>query len=236
MSNRLPFYKSLTEEEKEYMRPLLNQYCSISLREQSGVAMVKDICGKESQCTCDPTLLLSGEEWGKIFDDKPIIKDDYILCYILTYTANPYPYATKLIKHIQKHLNKKVVILDETGRYWLDFKYKSFRSYGPREIINLFKNASFIISSSFHGAAFSVNFQKDFYSLFPKGVKDERQESLLKLIGAENRFIHVGDPLPSPSAFEIQNWKQISEKLNAYRQHSIKYLTTALENATKLTK
>ena len=107
---------ALTEEEKEYMRPLLNQYCNISLREQSGVAMVKDICGKESQCTCDPTLLLSGEEWGKIFDDKPIIKDDYILCYILTYTANPYPYATKLIKHIQKHLNKKVMILDEIGR------------------------------------------------------------------------------------------------------------------------
>ena len=73
---------ALTEEEKEYMRPLLNQYCSISLREQSGVAMVKDICGKESQCTCDSTLLLSGEEWGKIFDDKPMIKDDYILCYI----------------------------------------------------------------------------------------------------------------------------------------------------------
>ena len=81
-SPTLESHKSLTEEEKEYMRPLLNQYCNISLREQSGVAMVKDICGKESQCTCDPTLLLSGEEWGKIFDDKPIIKDDYILCYI----------------------------------------------------------------------------------------------------------------------------------------------------------
>lgn len=227
---------SLTEEEKGYIRPLLNQYSSISLREQSGVTMVEDICGKESQCTCDPTLLLTGEEWGNIFDDEPIIKGDYILCYILTYTANPYPYATKLIKHIQKHLNKKVVILDETGRYWLDFKYQSFRSYGPREIINLFKNASFIISSSFHGAAFSVNFQKDFYSLFPKGVKDERQESLLKLIGAENRFIHVGDPLPSPSTLKIQNWESISEKLNTYRQHSINYLTSALANAAKLTK
>ena len=49
-------------------------------------------------------------------------------------------------------------------------------------------------------------------------------------------IFHVGDPLPSPSTFEIQNWKQISEKLNVYRQHSIKYLTTALANATKLTK
>lgn len=227
---------ALTEAEKERMRPLLNQYCSISLREQSGVGMVREICGKEAQCTCDPTLLLSGEEWGRIFDDEPIIKGEYILCYVLTYTANPYPYASKFIKHIQKHLNKKVVVLDEAGRYWLNPIYRSFRTYGPREIVNLFKNASFVISSSFHGAAFSVNFKKDFYSLFPKGVNDERQESLLKLIGAESRFIHVGDPLPNPSAFRIKNWKSITEKLNVYRQQSIDYLTSALDNAAKFTK
>lgn len=225
----------LTDSQKWEMRPLLNQYSAISLREPSGVGLVNDICNKKAEWTCDPTLLLSGDDWSDIFNDSPMIKGDYILCYILTYTANPYPYAAKLIKHIQKHLNKKVVILDETGRYWLDYRYKSFRSYGPREIINLFKNASFIISSSFHGASFSINFKKDFYSLFPKGVKDERQESLLKLVGAEDRFIHVGDPLPLHSTIKITNWDSISEKLNAYRQHSIKYLKSALSDAAKLT-
>ena len=225
----------LTDSQKQKMRPLLNQYSAISLREPSGVGLVNDICNKKSEWTCDPTLLLSGDDWSEIFDDLPMIKGEYILCYILTYTANPYPYATRLIKHIQKHLNKKVVILDETGRYWLDYRYKSFRSYGPREIVNLFKNASFIISSSFHGAAFSINFKKDFYSLFPIGVKDERQESLLKLVGAEARFIHVGDPLPALSTLKITNWDSISEKLNAYRQHSINYLKSALSDAAKLT-
>lgn len=226
----------LTDLQKSQMRPLLNEYNSISLREPSGVRMLKEICSKDAECTCDPTLLLSGDEWSEIFNnDEPLIKGEYILCYILTYTANPYPYATRLIKHIQKHLRKKVVVLDEIGRYWLDFRYISLRCYGPREIINLFRNSSFIISSSFHGAAFSVNFQKDFYSLFPEGVNDERQESLLKHIGAENRFIRVGDSLPSPSSFKIDNWNEINEKLNAYRDCSITYLKQALDDAAKLT-
>lgn len=224
----------LTEEYKNIYRPLLAEYNSISLREQSGVKMVKDICGKDAECTCDPTLLLSGKEWSEVFNDEPIINDDYILCYILTYTANPYPYADTFIRHMQTHLKKKIVILDETGRYWMDFRYKSFQSYGPREIMNLFQHASFIISSSFHGVAFSVNFKKDFYSLFPKEIKDERQENLLKKIGAEDRLVHVGDPLPNPSTFKIQNWDTISEKLDAYRQKSINYLSKALKDAANL--
>ena len=227
---------NLDDVHKRVYRPLLEEYSSISLREQSGVGMAKEICGKDAECTCDPTLLLNGEEWAQVFNDKPIIKGEYILCYVLTYTANPYPYATTFIKHIQKHLKKKVIVLDETGLYWMDPTYKSFQCYGPREIINLFQHASFIISSSFHGAAFSINFKKNFYSLFPKGVKDERQESLLRIVGAEDRFIRIGDPLPAPSDFSIQDWDSITEKLDAYRHKSINYLSQALENAAKLTK
>ena len=227
---------NIQEKYKTIYKPLLNEYCAISLREKSGVGLIKDICEKDSVCTCDPTLLLTGDEWADIFDDKPLIQGEYILCYILTYTANPYPYAGRFIKHIQKHLKKKVVILDENGMYWMDFRYKSFQCYGPREIVNLFKNASFIISSSFHGAAFSVNFKKDFYSIFPPGVKDERQEGLLKIIGAEDRFIRVGTPLPSPQSFKIQDWNRISANLDRYRQESINYLSKALNHAAQLTK
>lgn len=227
---------NLTEEQKNIYRPLLGEYTDISLREQSGVHLVYDICGKESLCTCDPTLLLDGKEWSEIFHDEPLVEGEYILCYILTYTANPYPYAATFLKHIQKYLKKKIVILDETGMYWMDFRYKSYQCYGPKEIINLFQNASFVVSSSFHGAAFSVIFRKDFYSLFPKGINDERQESFLRTIGAYNRFVRVGDPLPDFSTFEIKNWDDISIKLDAYRQKSINYLSKALDDAAKIAK
>lgn len=226
----------LPDEYKALYYPLLKEYSSISVRELSGVKILQEISGKSVACTCDPTLLLTGDEWKLIFDDKPIVRDEYILCYILTYSANCYPYASNFMNYMRKHLKKKVVILDESGRYWMDPRYKSFQTYGPREIINLFQNASFIISSSFHGAAFSINLKKDFYSLFPKGVMDERQESLLKIVGAEDRFIQVGDPFPDPSSFKIQNWDEITKRLNMFRNESIDYLSNALKNATNITK
>ena len=215
------------------MEPLLTEYRRISTREQSGVKLVHDICGKDAICTCDPTLLLNGKEWKKVFDEKPLIEGDYILCYILTYTANPYPYAYKFVQYIKKALGMKVVFIDEDGLYWGDFRNKSLQVYGPNDIINLFSNASFIISSSFHGAAFSINLHKDFFSIFPKGVKDERQESLLKIVGASDRLIRVGDPFPSKDSIRIKNWDAIENKLDDYVSNSKEYLRSSLELCSK---
>lgn len=219
----------IDERHQNMMRPLLAEYQLISTREESGIRLVKEICGQHAVSTCDPTFLLSAEDWKTIFNDAPLIKGNYILCYILTYTANPYPYAYDLIKNIKKQLRMKAVFIDETGKYWCDIRNKSFQIYGPREIINLFQNASFIVSSSFHGAAFSLNFKKDFYSIFPKGVNDERQESLLRKVGALDRLIHVGDKFPEKEQLYVNNWDEINQKLEGYVALSRNYLKSALE-------
>ena len=69
-----------------------------------------------------------------------------------------------------------------------------------------------------------------------KAAPWNEEESLLKIVGAEDRFIHVGDPFPEPSAFRICDWDSISVKLAAYGQKSIDYLIKALGDAAKLTK
>ena len=233
--NKIAFSASFGATEidvlhQKIMKPLLLEYKKISTRENSGVRLVQEICGKDAICTCDPTLLLSGEDWNKVFDEEPLVKGDYILCYILTYTANPYPYAYQFVKHIKKTLGMKVVFIDDEGLYWCDFRNKSLRVYGPDDIINLFEHASFIISSSFHGAAFSINFKKDFYSIFPYGVKDERQESLLKIVGAEDRLIRVGDPFPTKDDIRIKKWDNINMRLQEYVSRSIEYLRDSLSS------
>ena len=110
---------------------------------------------------------------------------------------------------------------------------KSIHVYGPNDIINLFANASFIISSSFHGAAFSLNFHKDFFSIFPQNVKDERQESLLKIVGAEDRLIRVGDPFPREDRIRISNWESIENNLKEFVSFSFDYLKKALSLCSK---
>jgi hypothetical protein len=216
------------------IRPYFEKYSSISTREQSGVNLVKDICGKEAICTCDPTLLFSSDEWGIMAGDIPLIKGKYILCYILTYTADPYPYAQKFISYIRRKLGLQVICIDETGRYWHRPGYKGLQEVGPSEFLNLFKYASFIITSSFHGTAFALNFNKDFYSIVAKDVNDERQISILNRLGASNRLITVDDPFPKKKDLIIRDKKYIADNLNVFRQDSKSFLSTSLSNCSNV--
>lgn len=232
--NKLAFSASFGTTEldaphRKIYEPLLKQYRFLSVREPSGVEIIKDTCGKEACYTCDPTLLLTKEDWIGLDGRKPLVKGKYILCYVLTYTSNPYPYAYKLISYVKQQLGYKVVCIDDTCRYWIKPPYIFKGGCGPMDIINLFANASFIISSSFHGTAFSLYFEKDFYSILPPNVKDDRQESLLKKIGAENRIVRVGDAIDKLSMLHINNWHQINAKLSLFRNESILFLSDSLK-------
>lgn len=216
-------------EHSKLYSPYLSKYKFISTREESGVHLVKDICGKDAICTCDPSLLLSKEKWGnRLVCGKPLVSGKYLLCYVLTYTSNPYPYALEFINYIHRVTGLKIICIDNSSRFWMRLGYKGFQNCGPQDILNLFFNASFIVSSSFHGAAFSLIFRKDFYSILPPDVDDERQASLLNKVGANNRIIRVGDPLPSAHEVYINNWDELSSRLECYKTESLVYLEKAL--------
>lgn len=221
---------NIPKRYKELYKPLLAKYKHISTREQSGIKLVSDICSKQAQCTCDPTLLLNGHQWRKLISKSSLVKGKYILCYILTYTADPYPYASKLIEYVRRQFGYKVVCIGDPSKYWMNPRFKNFNDCGPLDLLNLFANASFIISSSFHGAAFSVNLKKDFYSILPPNINDERQESFLKIVGAEDRIIRVGDPMPNTEDLKVKDWDTITQKLECYRKESMNYLENALKD------
>lgn len=55
---------------------------------------------------------------------------------------------------------------------------------GPLEFLNLFANAEFVITSSFHGTSFAINFNKQFFTILDnKATLDNRQVSLIETLG-----------------------------------------------------
>lgn len=63
--------------------------------------------------------------------------------------------------------------------------------YSVGQIITLFKNASYVVTSSFHGTAFSIIFRKQFVSICRKGrLTNSRIEDLLKLLHLENSLLY----------------------------------------------
>ena len=82
-------------------------------------------------------------------------------------------------------------------REGFECKVRNYHDLGPSEFVGLFKNASFILTSSFHGTAFSLNFNKPFYSVMRKNeLRNCRILSLIECLGLQSRVLYVGDEFP----------------------------------------
>lgn len=69
---------SLSDEEKHIISPLLKNFTAISVREKTGVALIKSL-GYEAINVCDPVFLLSAVEWKNLCTKH--IGERYLLLY-----------------------------------------------------------------------------------------------------------------------------------------------------------
>lgn len=159
------FYKNV------YRRYLL-LFNFLSLREQKGCNLVKHLINKKSVHVLDPTLLLNAEEMDAVSEECLGIPQQYVLVYDLLGSSYLMQYAHFISS------SKNIPIINVNG-------------YNVGQIITLFKNASYVVTSSFHGTAFSIIFRKQFVSICRKGrLTNSRIEDLLKLLYLENSLLY----------------------------------------------
>ena len=103
----------IPDKYKKLYSVFLNRIDKISVREESGVELVKNLSGKDAELICDPTMLLSKEEWEKIGTEEKIIQDEYILCYFLGKNTNHRKFAERL----KKETGYKIVSLNHADEY-----------------------------------------------------------------------------------------------------------------------
>lgn len=202
----------------------LKKYSHIYMREESGCRLVKELTGKESQVVLDPTLLLDKNQWldlarhsTKVFD-KP-----YILVYILGYSFKCYPYIYDFVKFVQRKTGKALIILNMSNRYAIRLNNKIIiTDASVYDFIKLFAEADMVVTDSFHGTAFSLNFGVPFYSVVNDKVNnDSRILNLLSLTGETHRAItHMSDF----TKLKIQDIPSGNDRLNIIRQRSLDIL------------
>lgn len=218
----------LPDQYHDLYKHHLKSYSHISVREKSGITVIEELTSQGAQNVLDPTLLLSGEQWDKI--GKPLhIKNKYILCYLVNYMFSPYPFAYELIDRIKELTGFDVIIIGGSYTRWLKSGYKIKNSVGPEEFLTLVSNASFVITSSFHGIAFSINYSKPFYLILNRNPNtDDRGISLLRSLGIEDRAIIKDSPLPRNLDMEV-DFTLVNNRLNELRKASIDFLREALD-------
>lgn len=217
----------VSNAEKKMIYPLLSRYQAISVRESSAVELLKTM-GLNAELVLDPTLLLNSSEWKKINSEKPIVNDNYLLLYQLNANDKMDEYAIKLAQKLKlklirfgfNHSDK-----NKTGHCIMNPSIGQF--------INLFSNASYVLTDSFHATAFSLNFGIRFNSVLPPKF-GTRIESILKLTKTEDRLLSNFNDFSS--AKKSINLVEVQQILNDEREKTFKWLNDVLSEARETVK
>ena len=154
-----------SEEQRLWLRPYLQKFDALSVREEGHVAQVSEASGKEVLHVADPVFLLSPEEWLKIAK-KPDFDEPYIFCYFFGVTD----LAAKAVKRLREVTGYKVVYMNFNALDKLDSDI-CIRSCDPRDFIGFIANAAVVCASSFHASAFSIIFKKNLFYV-PQAAKE----------------------------------------------------------------
>ena len=166
------------EEDKSFLKEKLKKFHMISVREESLAQLVGSV-GYESKVVYDPTLLLSKDEWNEIIPTKRMIQDDYLLFYNMQKDA----FCYEAIQQLAKSKGLKLIEIRPDSSH----QKNVFSLIGPEEFISLIRYSSFIVTSSFHGLAFSIIYEKQFICSYSE--KSDRAITLLTSLGLIDRFV-----------------------------------------------
>lgn len=207
----------IPEDKKEFFIKGLNNVSKISVREERGAEIVKELTGREAQVVLDPTLLLDKEDWEEVIKKpKNVPRKKYILTYFLG--------------NISEERKNKFEKLAEESDYEIvnlgKIEYPEYFIAGPSEFLWYFENAEIIFTDSFHACVFSIIFDKTFYYMNreDKSVSmNSRIETLLKTFELQDRKFENWEKVTLE-----HNYSQVEEILKREREKSLKFLDEAL--------
>lgn len=203
------------EKIKEY----LSVYDCLTVRENSAVDIIHNLGINHVSQVLDPTLLLDKNDWNSLI--KNDIKDNYILLYQLHSNPAMDSYADSFAKKSGLKLIRLTPLFHRV--------FKSGKAvYLPdlSEFLSYVKNANCMITDSFHGTAFAINFSTPFIDILPNETKT-RNQSILELTGLTDRILNSYDDF---SFIDKKiDFTNANKKIAKERMDSLKTLKEMLE-------
>lgn len=187
---------------------------AVSVREEGlRLALSALIPEVKVDVVADPVLLLDKEGWNDLASER-IVNEPYLLFYQVRQSALAYFTARQLAER------KGLKLICLSAKVELD-NSEEVACASPADFVSLFRYASFVVTTSFHGTAFSVIYGKEFVCIDVSDGKGSRQKNLLDKLGLGNRIVQDvlhAEELPSINA------ENLKSKLEEYRNDSIDYL------------
>ncbi len=207
--------ESLSDETTAVAQPELAKFNAISVREESGAAIVESM-GLAAKVAVDPTLLLRSDDYERLIGNhKP------------AETYRFFPYLLHRSQDTARQARDYVATTHFAG--------EALYERGPISVLDwLFhlKNAEFVVTNSFHGVVFCLIFQRPFVVVAVEGVghgMNGRFDTLLEAVGMEDRILRDYDAATIDRLYSQEiDWSAVSKALDAMRDSSAMFLTEAL--------
>lgn len=212
----------IPEGEIEDCRKAVSLFNAVSVREESGVKICKDLFGIDAQWVLDPTMLLRSDDYIKLIDSNigQSRSSGTLMSYVLDENSDVSELRATIAK--EKNLRINITNIAVNGK-----EQNELIAQPPVENwLQSFLGANFVINDSFHACVFSILFHKQFIVYGNKDRGMERFTSLLGMFGLKDRLVTSSSeykPLPDI------DYDKVDRILNEKRQEAMSFLESSLK-------
>lgn len=221
-----------------YLKNTFEKYASkidaISVREKTGVEIVKSLTGQDAIHVLDPTLLLDRNDYSEIIDYSLVPTEPYIFVYKLDQDKALSGWADSFINIISGRKSLSVLAVSTNLTHPFEEAWKAIQPT-PGQLLGLIEKSDLTVTNSFHGTVFSILLQTKFLSFARDVFKDKqnvRMEEILINLDLETFYCkpffdieQVYENLGKPYEYE-----KVFNKLNIMRASSKDFLQNAVRS------
>ena len=200
------------DEDTKIFSKYVNKYAGVSLRETDSVNIVNEALRINSQMNVDPTLLLDIAEYKQI-----AINNQKVSIGLVAYILDLDKEKKEVFEELSKLYQSSVYIQSN-----FDEKLCNSVRPTPNKWLDIMMNAEAIVTDSFHGTAFAINFNRPFVVLSNHFRGQSRLLSILSLFGLESRIVNSPNEALKVMKEKI-DWDKVNRMLKEERKRSDNY-------------
>ncbi|WP_083818247.1 polysaccharide pyruvyl transferase family protein [Brachyspira intermedia] len=213
----LPQDYNIGIKRKSLMKYYFEQFDKISVREDDGVEICKNIFDVKADHVLDPVFLL--DNYDELLNNSKVKIDyDYIVVYYSTFDEK----ISNITNYISKELNLKVEIIPAINGY------RDNPEYTIEDWIYKIRNCKYLITNTFHGFCFGLYFNRNIIISIYSG--SSRLLSLMRMFNLEDRIVSSVEDIKNRDLLKDMDYTEINKKLEAEKKRSIEWLKEALES------